>query len=315
MKTTLLLTAVLLFSSSLWAEDYEVKSWRCGAPVVEALRKKDPNNLLNDRRGDLKLKESLLKISDSNIANLTKTIGSLSAKEKSLYDLVVDKFHAPLVHRTSNVAAQIVLTTEAGLVSPKKRKAQANTPMVEEYLYSAHDCIFVSIGVPYGTERYGTTIIRVKPGELFGWATIRSGYYWVKSDLGLPTSVRITDQIRGQFADQVFTDNHWDKAMAFHIIANIRKGSSYYGQGKKYDKSTIMDELLSKTTSDEFWSKVNRHRLAYLEGKYMENVTSSDLDYVQFREVDRPLVGSWSLPSAWFGAGDDSFIQFFDRSL
>jgi hypothetical protein len=306
---------LILFTLSLiphsWARDYDVESWRCGAPLVKALRRSDPKNLLNDSAASLQLIESLKKISQSNMAYMKSQVGALSVKEQALFDLVTTKYQAPIVHRTSTFAAQIVLTTKDGLVSPVKRKAKANTPQVEQKLFAGHDCIFTSIGVPYGTERYGNTILRLKQGSRFGWATLRSGYHWIKTDLKKSTSAEPSSDMKREFAEQIITDESWNEAMAYQMIQNIRNGTSYRGQGKAYDKATITDDLLGRSSSNSFWGKVQKHRLAYMEGKHIENVVLDDMDWIQFRLLDQKTVAAWGLPSGYFG----SLIEFYDREI
>jgi hypothetical protein len=309
MKSIIFLVLAVAFIPISWGTDYDVQSWRCGAPLVRSLRHSDPKKLLDDDSKTLQLKESLRKISESNMAHMTKKMGKLSDKEQQVFDLIKYRFQAPVIHRTSNFAAKLVLTTPDGLVSPVKRKAKANTPQIEQDLFAAHDCIFTSIGVPYGTERYGTTILRLKQDNIFGWATLRSGYHWIKNDLKFSADKRVSREMKNAFAEQIITEDSWDVAMAYQLIQNIRLGTSYFGQGKPYDKTTILDELLAKKSRNAFWEKVQKHRLAYLEGKHIENVTLQDLDWVQFRKVDESEVLSWSFPAAL----DGIVLEFYNR--
>ncbi len=309
MKT--LISFLLVFSSTslTWGADYDVESWRCGAPLVKALRSKDPKKLLNDELKTLQLKESLRKISASNMAYMAKKMGKLSDKEQQVFDLIQNKYPAPVIHRTSNFAAKLVLTTLDGLVSPTKRQAKANTPQIEQDLFAGHDCIFTSIGVPYGTERYGTTILRLKQDAIFGWATLRSGYHWIKDDLKLPLTSKVSSEMKIAFAEQIITEESWNKALAYQLIQNVRKGTSFYGQGRPYDKSTILDELIAKNSGNSFWEKVQKHRLAYMEGKHIENVSLDDLDWIQFRKFDETEVRSWTLPDL-----NGILLEFYERS-
>ncbi|MFZ4713745.1 MAG: hypothetical protein ACOYL6_08550 [Bacteriovoracaceae bacterium] len=319
MKKTVVLALLTLVPSAYALEkyqgdDYEVKYESCGAPLVQALRKSDPEKLLNDPDAKLKLKASLERISEENIERVEKELGTLSAKEEELLKLIQNKYYPPIVHRTSVETAKILLPKEWGLVSATKRKAPpAHTPSVEEKLYSAADCVFTAVAPPYGIDDYGTVLLRFKDRNGFAWGTVLTGWTWVKDVLKKPLT-DASDDMKRKFAEMVYTNNHWEKAIAYQIIGHIRAGASIRGLGKPYDKKTILDTLLTKTRSSDFWGTVAYHRLGFLEGHYSDNVELKQMSFIQFREDDRKEVNSWNLKSDWFEADPYAFIQFFDRT-
>ncbi len=293
--------------------DYDVEPTQCGAPLVLALRKKDPNKLLKDSSGKLQLKASLERISQENLNDLERELGTFSEEEKKLLDLIKNKFFPPSVHRTGLDTSKAILPLGLGLISATKRKvAPARTPNIEESLYGAADCIFSAVSLPYGIEGYGTVIFRFKHRRGFAWGTVYTGWTWVKDVLRKPLTTA-DDEMRRQFAKMVFTNNHWEEAIAYQIIGNVRKGISIRGLGKPYDKDTILAELLSLKNSSDFWDKVIYHRLGFLEGHYTDNVDLKDISYIQFREADKDVVKSWGLNPAWFDEASRPFIQFFPR--
>lgn len=315
-KSSLFLT--LLVSVSAWSlepyqgKDYAVETWRCGAPLVEALRKDDPEKLLNDPSGQLKLKESLEAISTSNLDRLKKKLLPLSKKEKDLLDLISDKFPPPIVHRTSVQTAEIVVAKKQGMVSAAKRGDRARgTPSIENQMFSGYDCIFTTVAPPYGLVDYGTVIVRFENNKGFAWGSLYTGYRWAIEVEGKNTN-EAPNWMKRRFAKQIFTDNHWDQALGLLIIENVRAGTSFRNTGARYDKTKILDELLSSASSTEFWKTIINHRLAFLEAHYTDNISLDDINFVQFRTSDRSSVESWNLPTAWF-QGNDSFIQFFNR--
>jgi hypothetical protein len=317
----LFLSAILFVSSFAWSLepyqglDQELENWMCGAPMVVALRKSDPDNLLQDPSGNFRFKESLETISESNLQRLKKKLGALGHKEKSLVDLIVSKYNPPIVHRTSVETSKIVIKSRNGLVSAtKRRESPAVTPMIEQRMFAGHDCIFTSVASPYGIREYGTVLLRFEDKKGFAWGSMYTGYRWALEVEGVSDLSRHPgDGMIRRFARQIYTNNHWDEALGLLIIENVRAGSTFRGKGASYDKTQILDQLLAEPTQSSFWSRVVRHRLAFLEGHYVDNIPLDDVKFMQYRNLDKPTVETWGLPSSWFG-GHDSFIQFFNRA-
>ena len=321
MKTTLLAFAVVILAPAAWAlepyqgPDVPVESWRCGAPLVEALRKSDPESLLNDAAGKLKLKESLEIISQNNIDALHKKLGKFSAQEQALATKIQTTFPAAIVHRTDVAASQIILTNGKGMVSATKRNAPAKiTPNIEELMFSGRDCIFATVAPPYGTMSYGPVILRFKNNRGFAWGSIYTGWTWTQEVAGRPVTSPATDWMKTKFSNQIFTNNHWGEALTLQVIEHVRAGTSIRGKGHPYDKSTILSDLLKIKDAEDFWKKIVAHRLAYLEAHYTDDVPVSDFSFVQFRTSDAPVVATWNLPAAWTAKGPNAFIQYFSRS-
>lgn len=315
----LLFIFLFIWTVNLWAlegyqgQDYKVDSWRCGAPMIEALRSEDNDGLLQDPTGQLKLKESLEAISTNNIKYLKNKLGTLSADEKSLLTLISTKFKPAIVHRTDLGSSKIILTN-GGLVSATKRGVSPRiTPDIEQGLFSGRDCIFAAVGLPYGIENYGTTIFRFKNKEGFAWGSIYTGLSWTVEVAQRSYNDSASNWMKRRFARQIFTNNHWNEALGLQIIGHIRNGTSIRGKGPSYDKSKILSELLAMKTDVAFWKRVAYFRLGFLEAHYTDNVGIDDFQFVQFRTKDTSAVTSWGLPSAWFDGDQDAFIQYFSR--
>jgi hypothetical protein len=195
--------------------DVPVESWRCGAPLVEALRQSDPDSILNDSAGRLKLKESLEVISQNNLDYQHSQIGKLTADEQSLMSKIQTTFQPAIVHRTDTVSAQIILTNGSGMVSATKRNAAAKvTPDIEQQLFSGRDCIFATVAPPYGTETYGTVILRFKNDRGFAWGSIYTGWTWTQEVAQRAVTDPATDWMKRKFSRQIYTNNHWGEAIA-----------------------------------------------------------------------------------------------------
>ncbi len=306
------------FSHALEAyqgQDIPVESWRCGAPLVEALRQSDPDSLLNDAAGKLKLKESLEVISQHNIDFQVAQMGKLSSDEQALKSKIETTFQPAIVHRTDLVSAQIILTNGSGMVSASKRNAAAKvTPNIEQQLFSGRDCLFATVAPPYGTDSYGTVILRFKNDRGFAWGSIYTGWTWTQEVAQRAVTEPATDWMKRKFARQIYTNNHWGEALAIQVITHIRAGSSIRGKGVAYDKNTVIAELLKINKSEDFWKKLVAHRIAYIEAHYTDNIPVSDLSFAQFRTLDAATVVSWNLPAAWSAKDGASFIQFFNRT-
>jgi hypothetical protein len=315
------LLAIVLISKAWSLEpyqghDYDVEDWRCGAPLVQSLRQYDPVHLLNDPAGKLKLKESLEHISERNLSHMHKILGQLSPKEQALVDLIQEKFQPPIVHRTSLESSKVILNNGEGMESSTKRDAVARvTPNIEQELFSGRDCIFTAVGPPYGIEDYGTVILRFKDQTGFAWGSIYTGYSWTLEVAKKAVTGHADDSMRNRFSEQIFTNNHWNEALALQIITHIRAGTTLRGKGLAYDKKTILNQLLNERSDTHFWNTVKQHRLAYLEGHFSDNVPVNQFLFVQFRTKDGPVVATWGLPPAWLTDDPMAFIQYFNREL
>ncbi|MBC74808.1 MAG: hypothetical protein CME64_02215 [Halobacteriovoraceae bacterium] len=320
MKNALILF-VLLFIQSAWSlepyqgQDHDVEDWRCGAPVVETLRSYDPLDKLDSSGVNAKLKESLESISTANLNYYKSILGTLSSEEQALIDHIEQNHPVPIVHRTSLDVAKLMLVDRKSLSSPVKRGAPPRvTPGIEQGLFSGWDCIYASAGPPYGIQNYGTVLVRLKNESNFSWGSIYTGFSWTKEVVGRSIYDPATESMKRDFAKQIYTNNHYNEAIALHIIHHVRNGTSIRSKGRPYNKATILKELLKITNSDRFWSKVAYHRLGFLEAHYTDDVSLNDIEFVQFRTKDMPVVKLWGLPSKWYGAGAYSgFIQHYDR--
>lgn len=296
-------------------QDHPVEDWRCGAPIVKALRDKDIDGKLNSVGINADLKESLEAISHSNLAYNKKKLGTLSSDEQALMDLVKTRYPVPIVHRTHMDVAEILLAKGQALSSPVKRDEPPRvTPGIEQSLFSGWDCIYSSAGPAYGIQNYGTVLVRLKNESNFSWGSVYTGFSWTLEVMERSIYLPATENMKRLFARQIYTNNHYNEAIALQIISHIRAGTSIRGKGYPYDKTAILKDLLSIDSADRFWRKVAAHRLGFLEAHYTDDVGLQDVEFVQFRTKDMADVSKWNLPSSWFGASADSgLIQYYDR--
>lgn len=305
-----------VFALEPWqGKDYPVEKWRCGAPLIKALRSSDPDNKLNDPSGQFFLKESLEKVSASNLKFYENQLGTLTEEEKKLLSLIETKYHAPIIHRTSVDVSKLILKDGYNFSSPVKRGVKAKTtPGIEQRLFAGWDCFFASVASPYGIRNYGTVIFKLKDKVKFAWGSILTGFSWTKEVAGRSIFDRATGWMKRQFSRQIFTNNHFDKAIAYQIITHVRAGTSIRSRGRSYNKSRIIKKLLEAKSYNRFWKRVVDHRLGFLEAHFTDDISLKDIEYVQFRSMDMGTVKSWGLPRRWFQGESDGFIQHFSRS-
>lgn len=320
MKRVTLFLFLFLTQLAFGLEPYQgsevsVDSWRCGAPLVENLRQADPEGKLQNSGINAGLKASLESISQSNIDNFKKKLGALSSEEQQLVDLIENKYQVPIVHRTELHVAKTLLSGGVDLSSPTKRRQPPRvTPGIEQSLFSGWDCIYASVAPPYGIQQYGSVLVRLKNDSNFSWGSIYTGFSWTREVIGRSLLLPATDSMKQEFAKQVYTNNHYNEAIALHIIDHIRNGTSIRSKGAPYNKSSILGDLLQIPRADWFWNKVVRHRLGFLEAHYTDDIGIQDIEFIQFRTLDMPTVNSWNLPANWFGTGQHSgLIQHFNR--
>jgi hypothetical protein len=300
--------------------DYPVESWRCGAPLVKTLQTDKTDDLIEDGEENFLLKKSLLTISHKNYEKLIREVGPLNPMEQTLFDTVVKKWLPPIIHRTSVEVMAIILPKKLPLASAAKRKVPATaTPGVEDKLFSGYDCVFTSVVPPFGIVSYGTVKIKLKENHKFAWGSTYTGWTWMKNRYGaepdIVSSLAVSDKDRRDYSSMVFTNEIWPEVVALQVIKNIRAQTSVRGGTVNFDAKTILADINKQTSFDNFWTKINYYRIAYLEGKYADNLTVDDIEYIEFRAADKVIVESWSLPPEFFlNKKDGPFIRFFDRT-
>lgn len=323
MKNFLLTIALIIsasFMRSSWAlepwqgRDLPVEDWRCGAPLIEALKVSDPNGLLQNAPARGQLKETLEAISLANLKRRRNELGALSEDEKDLIELIKNRFPIPIVHRTSVDVSKLLLTGKIDLSSPVKRDAAPRyTPSIEQQIFAGWDCIFASAAPPFGITDYGIVIARLKNKSNFSWGSIYTGFSFTREVFRRSIYDPATLEMKVEFSKQIHTNNHYNEAVALQIIKNIRSGDSIRGLGASYNKRKILKTLLSYDDSDDFWSKISRHRLGFFEAHYTDDVTLQDFEFIQFRSMDMPIVNGWGLPQTWFNGPYRGFVRHFPR--
>jgi hypothetical protein len=300
--------------------EYPVENWRCGAPLVKTLQNDKTDNLIEDGEENFLLKKSLLTISHKNYEKLISDVGPLNPIEQALVDTVSKKWLPPIIHRTSVEVMAIILPKKLPLASAAKRKVPASvTPGIEDKLFSGYDCVFTSVVPPFGIVSYGTVKIKFKEQHKFAWGSTFTGWTWMKNRYAVEpdkvSTLAVSDIDRRDFSSMVFTNEIWPEVVALYVIKNIRAQTSVRGGPANFDAKTILADINKQTNFNNFWTKINYYRLAYLEGKYADNLSLDDIEYIEFRAVDKAIVDSWSLPPEWFqNKKDGPFIRFFDRN-
>jgi hypothetical protein len=147
----------------------------------------------------------------------------------------------------------------------------ANTPQVEENLYSARQCVFVSFGSSIGQPQYGNVLMTFTKEHLTGgWATPHSGYYYASLHrLGFtPANVEIAPEVSSQekrFFEQ-FVYNvpaQWELVM----IANLVLRYKALSQQRQDD---VRNQLMSIVDRHDFQESLKDLSIQYGLEYYLE---------------------------------------------
>jgi len=174
----------------------------------------------------------------------------------------------------------------------------ANTPQVEENLYSARQCVFVSFGSSIGQPQYGNVLMTFTKEHLTGgWVTPHSGYYYASLHrLGFtPANVEIAPEVSSQekrFFEQ-FVYNvpaQWELVMLANLVLRYKALS----QQRQDD---IRNQLMSIVDRHDFQETLKDLSIQYgleyyLEGHVDRFLPLENVESIQVPESARSEVVS-----------------------
>jgi|GEM_PF-5424536 len=160
----------------------------------------------------------------------------------------------PLVHRMSK--KKFISTLKDGLILStrdllkKQRKTETLTPGIEDKLFHALDCVFLTAGPLKGRKRYGEIILRFSSESLStAWATPSSG--WFIAEMNREKSLTELQKIMRR---QAYGSSSWDDYFRWHIL-------------RKTKNDPLFLETLAKASYTKFWYLIDHYKLGYLEVK------------------------------------------------
>lgn len=244
-------------------------------------------------------------LSSSNIARMKYFIGELSDTENYLFKL--SHVYSPYyVHRTTITRLENIIRSGCMLFSYDLANEMcvvdepSYTPDLEDDLYGARDCVFVSAGPPYGTERYGEVAIILDEEfvESAAWATTSSGWYFLKSRYTGETA-DISNLQPGQddiaiYSATVFSGGDFRDYMAYYLIGKLREMEKG-GTSRVYG---MIDDLLTATSREEFQNIISNEKLGYLEVKVPREIPPEAVKVILVPKEYEWAVDEWNPDSA-----------------
>ena len=248
--------------------------------------------------------------SEKNVAQLEESLKPFSEKELNLLNKIKG-LPIPVIHRTTLEKLEVFLD-HGGVYSPRAASASGfvmeseDTPLMEDYLFGAEDCVFTTVGPPDGTVWYGEIIIRFSDAAStdIGWATPWSGWHFLtalrgkdgdkinellKQGLPLPqepnndASISILDKLK--YGDNVFFSENWPAALGLKAINMWRNNP------KPEETLNRVEAMLESKTAHEFWALFTEYNkelgiqpFAYLEGKSPGYISLDSVECIEVPE-------------------------------
>ena len=187
----------------------------CGAALVQGV-------------GDGSKKIFDARIQDGSIRNMALLEGYVQQQQLTAADtLLIEKIKAnpPFIIRRQPSQFLCDVLIKNGIEA-----FGANTPQVEENLYSARQCVFVSFGSPIGQPQWGNVLMTFTKEHLTGgWVTPHSGYYYASLHrLGFTrANVDIAPEVSAQersFFEQFIYDDpaRWETVMIDNFVLRYK---------------------------------------------------------------------------------------------
>ncbi|OFZ74045.1 MAG: hypothetical protein A3K03_13105 [Bdellovibrionales bacterium RIFOXYD1_FULL_44_7] len=290
----LLLPLALLCSSSY--ASLNLSELGCGeGPIIERLSN---NSLVHVAPDRFYYKAFIDQISESNLQELKIALGNLQPDEEALLEKILN---SPLyiTHRLPLGRLRSLLASGA-ILSPREAKKIAVqidepfTPLLEDFLFGGHDCVFAAVGPPNGRERYGEVLIRFNPDSTtYPWATLFSGWSFIKKlrneEAYLDKQASFDHKLH--YSHLMIARKHWKPYFGFMIIALLRKL-------EPTERSSATKVLLEQTDRD-FWQMIDNKQFGYLEAKYPSRVELIEIESIEvpIQAIDQVL--SWPESQKW----------------
>ena len=174
----------------------------------------------------------------------------------------------------------------------------ANTPQVEENLYSARQCVFVSFGSSIGQPQYGNVLMTFTKEHLTGgWVAPHSGYYYASLHrLGFtPANVEIAPEVSSQekrFFEQ-FVYNvpaQWELVMIANLVLRYKALSQQRQDDVRNQLMSIVDRRDFQETLKDL--SIQYGLEYYLEGHVDRFLPLENVESIQVPESARSEVVS-----------------------
>lgn len=292
----------LFILASLSIANAKTPSFGCGEPLVRA--KMSYETPYQKPLTAKEITKGLLALSRGNLIFDEYRLNELDENE---VDLIAKIENLPLffIHRLGIDKFKDVLSFDA-LLSPYQAELHGKklegiiTPAFENILFGGHDCVFMTLGPPFGRVTYGEVMIEFKESVAEkSWISPWSGWYFEKTYRHVKTddlykmsyeetSKIINDNEKRAFSEALYAGNDMRKAFSYHIISRIREN---YPQS--FTREMIYHELLSQKDPVEFWQIVDKKRLGYFEVKYPSKLSLTLAKRILIPQLFKDTVKMW----------------------
>lgn len=256
---------------NIYKSNTNIKSGYCGYPLIPEAQ--DYQSFYNQS----------LRISKQNIVIFDSILNSIEITPRDR--LLMAKFNnfPPYIIRRSSSTYLCNVLNDGSVTSNG-----ANTPPIEKSLYSADNCVFMSVGSPGGQPIWGDVLITFDPNKLSNiWATPRSGWHYVATyrignrpplfmypDFG---AFALTSE-REFMRKFIFTSTEWN-----NYLIDVFMGS--YKAQTIENQNEIGNNLLSINNRADFQNAVMKYNLGYyLEAHANKIIPLTSVNTIQITE-------------------------------
>lgn len=293
----------LFILASLSVANATTPNFGCGEPLVKA--KLSYETPYAKQLTAKEITKGLLALSSGNLIFDEYKLQELDENETELVNKI-ETLPLFFIHRLSIEKFRDVLSFDA-LLSPYQAELHGKklegiiTPAFENILFGGHDCVFMTLGPPFGRVTYGEVMIEFKESVTEkSWISPWSGWYFEKTYRKVntdklyklsheETAKIINDDEKRAFSQALYAGNDIRKAFSYHIISRIREN---YPQA--FNREMIYHELLSQKEAVEFWQIVDKKRLGYFEVKYPSKLPLSQAKRILIPQIFKETIKSWN---------------------
>lgn len=246
-------------------------------------------------------------IAAENLARVSGKVGAMSDTETK-FVARAESLPPPVVHRLPLDALRSILragellsTREIHRANPS-HQGRVVTPQVENILFGAYDCIFVTVGPPGGQKKYGESAISIDFGKAEGlWATPYTGWGFLERNtrdaVALKHKVRDGDlnaigpDLVRAYADGIHTRATLGRYMALSAVRRLR-------EKPEAARSELYAKLDAARDGDAFWSVVSVDVGLSLEGKIPARVSGAAFKAIHVPPASAGEFEAWKKANA-----------------
>lgn len=234
-----------------------------------------------------KLGRTLGELSAFNLAGEERKLAPFSAAERTLQEKLENYFRtAPpsFSVRMSSARAARVLEDEAFLSTElvstlKGSEVNPFTPDHEQRSYGAFRYIFGTLSYWDGPEKYGDTVLRLKPGvwQKRAWATRRSAMKALAltaEKAGKAIEKAALDPELGKEADELFAS--W-----IMVPADLPRALSLQVIGELRSLPAVVFREFAEAHAEDLPGLIKKHDVGWLEGKLRESAQVEDIELIK----------------------------------